>query len=50
MRISIFNEVMPHGLMMLPTRAIDNLTKPQAPNMKNTLSSCWSEESKRLPK
>jgi hypothetical protein len=42
-RIIIFNEVMPCGLMMLPARAIDHLTKPQASNMKNTLSSCWSE-------
>lgn len=35
MPISIFNEVMPHGLMILPSRAVDNPTKAQAANMKH---------------
>lgn len=36
------NEIFPSGLIMLPLRTIDHLTKPPAPSMKSRLFSYWS--------
>ena len=46
----ILNNIVVIGLTMFPTRAIDYLIKPPVPDIGNVHSSCWSRESKKLPK
>lgn len=41
---------MSHVVIMLLLIAIDYLIKPPVPDIGNVHSSCWSRESKKLPK
>lgn len=42
--------LIPFGLTMLLTRAIDHLTKTSVPDMRKSLVRFWSGEYKRCPK
>lgn len=48
--ICSLSEAMPVEVIRLPSRYINHLTKTSVPSIRNLLSNCCSDKSKRLPK